>query len=114
MPRGKKLAGKHADDIVAYVCDCYAGVEGRKRQFIWVDEKKDVVIGNCRAFGDHVAVKFGLDANPTFWMHIHALLRALGEVVQVHAAHSRKRGKKFKNQEPEVRVLRHASEDEDH
>ena len=97
-------------EIVSYIVDCYAGVEGEgahaKRQFIWEQENRDVVIGNTRAFTDHLRRRFGLPERPTSWTAIHEVLRALGEVAHTYSPRVNIRGAKFKNQEPETRILK--------
>jgi hypothetical protein len=39
-------------------------------------------------------------------MGVHEVLRMLGEIAQVHAAHAKHEGRRFHNQEPETRVLK--------
>lgn len=92
-------------EILAYLVNSYAGLEGRKRQFIW-EQDGNIVIGNSRAFADHLSQKFGLNLSDRAWMAVHEALRALGEVVELHSKHVRGQGKKFRNQQPEVRVIR--------
>jgi hypothetical protein len=92
-------------DVLSYIIDSYAGVDGRKRQFIW-EEKGEILIGNSRAFTDHLNEKFDLHRTNTSWVALHAVLRALGEVVNGYTPRSHVRGGKFKNQEPEVHVLK--------
>lgn len=93
-------------EVLAYVINAYAGTEGQKRQYIWEDLDGNIVIGNSRAFADHLGERFGLKLKPTTWMDLHELLRALGEVLHVHAPHITPRGKKFKNQLPETRIIK--------
>lgn len=93
-------------DILTYLVECYAGVEGKKRQFIWEDVDGNIVIGNSRAFTDHMAWKFHLKKTSTSWVAVHSVLRELGEVVQEHAPRTHFPGKKFRNQEPEIRILK--------
>jgi len=92
--------------VLSYIIDCYAGVEGVKRQFIWEEPNGDVVIGNTRAFTDHVSARFSLGRTSTSWTDIHEVLRALGEIVHLKAPRARILGKKFHNQEPEIRILK--------
>lgn len=97
-------------EVLSYIIECYAGVDGRKRQFIWEEPDGTIVIGNSRAFTDHVSVKFSLEKTPTAWSGIHSALRELGEVVGPYSPRTHERGGKFKNQEPEVRVLKRRSD----
>jgi hypothetical protein len=98
--------------VLDYVIECYAGTDKnerghQKRQFIWEDlRSKDVVIGNSRAFTDHVSEKFNLGLTSTDWSALHEAMRMLGEVVHQKAPRTQVRGKKFHNQQPEVRVIR--------
>ena len=96
-------------DILSYIIDCYAGVDGNKRQFIWEEVSGDVVIGNARAFTDHVSERFGLGKANTAWTNVHEALRALGEVVHLKAPRARVLGGKFRNQEPETRIIKKRS-----
>src|SRR5262245_1109599 len=93
-------------EIVDYVIECYAGVDAGRRQFIWEEPNGDIVIGNARAFTDHVGEKFGVAVTPTAWMRVHDVLRALGEIVHAAKHDGSRVGKKFKNQEPHSHVLR--------
>lgn len=99
-------------DVLSYIVDCYAGTEKargtRKRQFIWEDEDGDIVIGNSRAFTDHVSHRFSIPLTSTSWAAIHNTLHALGEVVHEMKPRSGVRGGRFKNQEPETRVIKSA------
>lgn len=94
-------------DVVDYVIDCYAGVDGprKRRAFVW-EEGGDVLTGNSRAFCDHLARRFEMPECATRWACVHELLRSLGEVAHAYGPRVRVRGQKFKNQEPEIRVLR--------
>lgn len=92
-------------EVLSYIIDCYQGVDGGKRQFIWETPEGDVVIGNVRAFTDHVSEKFSLGLTSTEWSAVHEAMRMLGEVVHGYSPRTQVRGGKFKNQEPEVRVL---------
>lgn len=96
------------DDVLSYIIDCYQGVENRTRQFIWETGDGDIVIGNARAFANHLSHRFGIRETPTSWMSLHEVLRAVGEVVEVHSPRTKKPGRKFKNQEPQWRVIRKA------
>lgn len=102
------------DDVVDYVCKCYAGVDQGRRQFIWEDENGDVLIGNTRAFTEHCGAKFGVEVTKTAWMRIHDLLRALGEVVHVVQHDGSRAGQKFRNQEPKSHVLRRRKVEDDY
>ena len=93
-------------EVLSYIVDCYQGVDGKKRQFIWEADNGDIVIGNARAFTDHVSTKFNLGKTATSWVEVHHVLRALGEIAQIHRPRTTIRGGKFRNQEPEVRILR--------
>ena len=93
-------------EVLDYVVSCYAGTEGTKRQFIWEDAAGDVVIGNARAFVDHLSEKFGLGLTNKAWSGLHEAMRALGEVAHAYSPRTRVRGGKFRNQEPEVRVIK--------
>lgn len=97
-------------EVLSYIVECYAGVEtiGRRRvrQFVWEDADRNVVIGNPRAFVDHLSDKFELDLSTTSWSGLHEALRAMGEVAKAYSPRARERGGKFRNQELEVRVLK--------
>jgi hypothetical protein len=99
-------------DILSYIIECYAGTDeghqgGARRQFIWEQPNGDMVIGNPRAFTDHVAEKFGIQLTPTSWSAVHAALRELGEVARENAPHRPKEGRqRFHNQQPEIRILK--------
>ena len=100
-------------DIVSYIVECYVGTDtnasGQQvRQFVWEDEDGNIVIGNPRAFGEHVQRHFDLPERSTRWMDIHQALRAMGEVLfeKRHDVVTRQPGKRFRNQDPEVRILR--------
>lgn len=93
-------------DVLSHIIESYAGVDGNKRQFIWEDLSGDLLIGNSRAFSIHLSEKFGIRNTPTGWMGVHEALRAMGEIVSIHSAKTKHPGKKFKNQEPEARILR--------
>ena len=99
--------------VLDYIVSCYAGVDqenGRvRRQFIWETNDGDLVIGNSRAFSEHLSQRFGLELKKTAWMCIHELLRALGEVAQTHSPRMHHPGRKFKNQQPRLHVLRRKS-----
>lgn len=97
--------------VLDYVVECYAGVEGSRRQFIWEQECGDIVIGNTRAFYDHLATKFDLSKKAHAWMELHVMLHELGEVVRQHQAHRLTGEKigKFRNQEPKWRVIKRRS-----
>jgi hypothetical protein len=113
MPRSKGLHWVEKPEILSYIIDCYAGVEGsgghRKRQFIWEEQNGDIVIGNARAFTDHVRERFGLRATPTSWAAVHKVLHDLGEVASPYSPRTHIRGGRFRNQEPEVRILKKAA-----
>jgi len=102
-------------EVLSYIVDCYAGAEpdrsqrAVKRQFIWEEPNGDLVIGNTRAFGDHLTAKFGLHSTPTAWMGVHEALRAMGEVLFERAPNAHHPGKKFKNQQPEIRIIKRKS-----
>ena len=97
-------------EVVSYIIDCYAGIEEhKKRQFIWEQSNGDVVIGNTRAFTDHLAEKFNLPLTSTSWSSVHAALREMGEVLTEYSPRTKKLGTRFHNSEPEVRVLKPAS-----
>ena len=97
------------DAVVDYIIDCYAGVEQGgghvKRRFIW-EQEGDVVLGNARAFGDHLSEKFELGSSKTLWMGVHKALRSLGELAQCQGHKEKHLGRRFVNQEPEVHILR--------
>lgn len=95
-------------DVLGYIVNCYQGTEGRKRQFVWEEPNGDIVIGNTRAFGDHLNTRFNLELTPTSWMAIHEALRAMGEVLHEYSPRTHVRGQRFKNQVPEVRILKRA------
>lgn len=92
--------------VLNYIIDSYAGVEKQKRQFIWEDESGNIVIGNTRAFTDHLAAKFNLKRTETSWAEVHHAMWMLGEVAKGYTPRVNKRGGKFINQLPEVRVIR--------
>ena len=92
-------------EVLDYIVSAYQGTDAGKRQFVWEDEAGDVVIGNARAFTDHVSRKFELGLESTSWSGLHEVMRMLGEVVHPYSPRVRTKGGKFKNQEPEVRVL---------
>lgn len=93
-------------EVLDYIVASYAGVEDGKRQFVWEELSGDIVIGNARAFTDHVSAKFGLDLEPTSWSGVHEAMRLLGEVARAYSPRANLRGTRFKNQEPEVRVIK--------
>lgn len=97
-------------EVLDYIINSYAGIDvvnGKsKRQFLWEDENGDTVIGNTRAFTDHLSKKFTLGLTSTEWASLHEAMRALGEVAHVYSPRVNKPGNKFKNQEPEVHVIR--------
>jgi hypothetical protein len=94
-------------EVLDYIVNSYAGVDHGKRQFIWEDlETKDLLIGNSRAFTDHLSNKFNLDLTSTGWSAVHEALRMLGEVTHEYAPRVNKRGAKFKNQQPETHILK--------
>jgi hypothetical protein len=94
-------------EVLDHIIESYAGIDGRKRQFIWEELSGDTVIGNSRAFADHLRAKFGIaELGDKSWMAVHEALRALGEVAQVHAPHRAVHGRKFINQRPEVHVIK--------
>lgn len=85
----KLPAWAYRPEIVSYVCDHYAGTEGKgevgKRQhriFIW-EAGPDLVMGNTVAFATHLRERFGLLASPVYIAGmLHMLLRELGEEVK--------------------------------
>jgi hypothetical protein len=81
-------------EVLDYMIECYAGTEGRKRQFIWETAAGDVVIGNARAFSDHVSDKFGLHLAHTSWSGLHEAMRMLGEVAVNYSPRAHERGGK--------------------
>jgi len=89
-------------EVLSYIVDCYVGAEpdrsqrAVKRQFIWEEPNGDLVIGNTRAFSDHLTAKFGLPT-PTAWMGVHEALSAMGEVLFERAPNFKK---------PEVKVIK--------
>jgi hypothetical protein len=101
-------------EILSYIIESYAGCDETrtnrpKRQFIWEDADGNIVLGNGRAFGDHLTEKFGLSADDgaTRWIAVHQALRELGEVVgSTELRGPRQHVHKGKNQEPEIRILR--------
>jgi len=93
-------------DVLSCIVDAYAGFDGKKRQFIWEEACGDIVIGNTRAFTDFLSERFGLEKSNKAWTDVHHALRELGEVVHTYSPRVHVRGKKFLNQEPEVRVIR--------
>lgn len=97
-------------EVLSYIVSAYAGVDKGKRQFIWEDADGNVLIGNTRAFTDHLAVRFNLSRTETSWTAIHELMRALGEVARTYTARSQKLGKKFVNQLPVTRVIKRRSD----
>jgi hypothetical protein len=97
-------------EILDAIITSYAGVENGKRQFIWESENGDVVLGNARAFSDHLEARFGLPKRPGRWTAVHRVLHELGEAVKSINAHPGKKGQHFRNQEPEMRVLRRKRE----
>lgn len=97
--------------LLSYLIDCYVGTERsesgkEKRQFIWDAENGDLVIGNSKAFTDHLRKKFGLHESKGAWVGIHEVLRALGEVVQIHSQKKEIQGTRFKYPLPEIRILK--------
>jgi hypothetical protein len=97
-------------DVLSHLIESYAGVENGKRQFIWEQPNGDVVLGNARAFADHLEERFGLPSSPGRWTQLHMALRELGEAVKSIQYHGTRRGQHFKNQEPELRVIRRTQE----
>lgn len=95
-------------EIVDYIIDCYEGTDGSKRQFMWEEPNGDIVIGNSRAFTDHLSQKFKLEIANTSWSGTHMALRSLGEKVHPYSPRVNKHGAKFHNQLPEVRVVKRA------
>lgn len=101
--------------VLDYIINCYAGVETvggtgfTKRQFIWEDEEHNIVVGNSRAFSDHVSKKFDLGLSDTTWCSLNKMLHAMGEVARATAPKVNKLGGKFKNLEPEVRIIKRKS-----
>jgi len=94
--------------VLSYLIDSYSGIDHGKRQFIWEEPNGDIVIGNSRAFTDHVSIRFNLGKTNTAWAGIHEALRALGEIVHLKQPRARILGKKFHNQEPEIRIIKRA------
>lgn len=96
--------------VLDYIINSYAGVDvvdGKsKRQFLWDDEEGNTVIGNSRAFTDHLSAKFSLALTATSWGMVHEVLRALGEVAHNYQKRSKTLGKKFKNQQPESHIIK--------
>lgn len=94
-------------EVLSYIIDSYQGTDERgKRQFVWEDPASgDVMIGNSRAFTDHLSEKFGLRLTATSWSGLHEAMRMLGEIAKTYSARSAKRGQRFRNQPPEARVL---------
>jgi hypothetical protein len=94
--------------VLDYIVEAYQGTEEHgKRQFVWEDPATgDVLIGNSRAFTDHLAARFGLDLTATSWSGLHEAMRMLGEVAKPYTARSAHRGQRFHNQAPEARVIR--------
>ena len=99
-------------EILSYIIDAYQGTEraesngAQKRQFLWEEADGSLVIGNTRAFTDHVRHKFGLPANDRAWYGVHDALQAVGEVIIHRSAHRNHNVTKTRNQEPEVRIIR--------
>ena len=93
-------------EVLDYLVRSYAGLDKGKRQFIWEDENGDVVIGNTRAFTDHLSRQFQIPLTSTSWSKVHEALRELGEVAREYTPRSNSLGKHFVNQEPIVRVIR--------
>jgi len=97
-------------DVLDHIVQSYAGVDNvdgrQQRQFIWDEPNGDLVIGNTRAFTDHLSAKFELRLTTTEWSGVHAALRAMGEVARVLSPRVNIRGTKFKNQEPKTHVIR--------
>ncbi len=104
-------------EILDYIIEAYAGTvcDGRyiKRQFIWEQPNGDTVIGNTRAFADHLSAKFNLAATPTRWCDLHKLLRSLGESIREQKVRTVKRNGRFHNEEPEIRLLKSGENNED-
>lgn len=100
------------EDVLAYIIDSYAGVGASphgnpRREFMWEDPATgDVLLGNARAFADHVSERFALGLRSTAWSGLHEVLRRLGEAVGTYTPRARVRGGRFTNQEPDVRVVR--------
>jgi len=93
-------------EVLDYIVNAYQGMDGRKRQFIWEEPNGDILIGNSRAFADHLSERFGLQLTDKAWMAVHDCLRMLGEIAQVHKPHGEPKGRRFHNQEPEFRILK--------
>ena len=92
-------------EVLSYIIDAYQGMDGAKRQWAWEEENGDVVIGNARAFADHLSQRFHLELTDTAWSGLHEAMRMLGEVAKAYSPRARSRGGKFRNQQPEVRVI---------
>lgn len=80
-------------DVLAYVIDCYAGTDtigdGRKKRRVFLWEDGDMIkMGNTEAFALHLAARYDLIINTALPATLHALLRALGEDVQLHKPHA--------------------------
>lgn len=94
-------------EILDYIIDSYAGVEGRRRVFIWEDGDA-IKMGNAEAFALHLADRFELLPDTGRASQIHGLLRELGEKVN---SYPEKRSKPtpgvgtFSQPEPEEWVI---------
>lgn len=94
------------NDVVDYILESYQpDKQGRKRQFIWETSDGDIVIGNTRAFADHLYARYQKAPNKTGWMEVHRVLRACGDQLFQKHPRSSPRHKPFINQEPDFRVL---------
>lgn len=94
-------------EVLDYIITSYAGVDKGKRQFVWEEPgTKNILIGNSRAFTDHLALKFNLPLTSTGWASVHAALRMLGEVTHEYTKRVNIKGGKFKNQQPETHILK--------
>lgn len=108
MSRGQ--ASIALPQVVDYIIDCYQGTEGTgrkaKRQFMWERANGDVVIGNTRAFTDHLAEKFKIEANRYTYGQVHKLLSRLGERIKPKETRHKTGEQTGRGpQEPEVRVV---------
>jgi len=98
-------------EVLDYIINCYAGMEGNKRQFLWELPSGDVVIGNSRAFTDHISEKFSMKRTATSWASVHEVLRAVGEVAHSYTPRCHMKGGKFVNQLPDMKVIRRRARD---
>jgi len=93
-------------EILSYLVDCYQGTVttkvGPKRQFIWEVENGDVVIGNTRAFADHLFTRFGLTDKAC--SDVHEAMRELGEVTRELSPRLH-HGTRYREQKPEMKVI---------